>query len=45
MGPGVWPLQVLIRTLLLCFVVPAVLTSRDGRSFHDVAARTRIVRP
>jgi uncharacterized RDD family membrane protein YckC len=26
-------------------VVPAVLTSRDGRGFHDVAAGTRIVRP
>jgi uncharacterized RDD family membrane protein YckC len=44
-GPGAWPLQVLIRTLLLCLVVPAVLTSRDGRGFHDVAAGTRIVRP
>jgi uncharacterized RDD family membrane protein YckC len=44
-GPGAWPLQVVIRTLLLCLVVPAVLTSRDGRGFHDVAAGTRIVRP
>ena len=38
-------LQVVVRTLLLCLVVPAVLTSRDGRGFHDVAAGTRIVRP
>jgi len=43
--PGAFPLQVLIRTLLLCLVVPAVLTSRDGRGFHDVGAGTRIVRP
>ena len=43
--PGAFPLQVLIRTVLLCLVVPAVLTSRDGRGFHDVAAGTRIVRP
>ena len=43
--PGAFPLQVVIRTLLLCLVVPAVLTSRDGRGFHDVAAGTRIVRP
>ena len=26
-------------------VLPAVLTSRDGRGFHDVWAGTRIVRP
>ena len=38
-------LQVVVRTLLLCLVVPAVLSSRDGRGFHDVAAGTRIVRP
>ena len=44
-GPGVFLLQVIIRTLLLCLVVPAVLSSRDGRGFHDVAAGTRIVRP
>jgi len=43
--PGPFTLQVVIRTLLLCLVVPAVLTSRDGRGFHDVAAGTRIVRP
>jgi uncharacterized RDD family membrane protein YckC len=43
--PGAFWLQVVIRTLLLCLVVPAVLTSRDGRGFHDVAAGTRIVRP
>jgi uncharacterized RDD family membrane protein YckC len=42
---GVFPLQVVIRTLLLCLVLPAVLTSRDGRGFHDVAAGTRLVRP
>ena len=40
---GAFALQVVIRTLLLCLVVPAVLTSRDGRGFHDVAAGTRIV--
>src|SRR5690349_18548741 len=43
--PGAFPLQVLIRTVLVCLVVPAVLTSRAGRGFHDVAAGTRIVRP
>lgn len=42
---GSFLLQVVVRTLLVCLVVPAVLTSRDGRGFHDVAAGTRIVRP
>lgn len=43
--PGHFSLQVVVRTLLLCLLVPAVLTSRDGRGFHDVWAGTRIVRP
>jgi uncharacterized RDD family membrane protein YckC len=42
--PGPFALQAVIRTLLLCLVLPAVLTSRDGRGFHDVWAGTRIVR-
>lgn len=43
--PGSFLLQVAVRTVLLCLVVPAVLTSRDGRGFHDAWAGTRIVRP
>lgn len=42
--PGAFPLQVVIRTLLLCLFVPAVLTDRTGRGFHDAAAGTVIVR-
>lgn len=42
--PGTWPLQVLIRTLLLCLFLPAVLTAKDGRGLHDVAAGTVLVR-
>ena len=42
--PGSFPLQVLVRTVLLCLFLPAVLTSSDGRGFHDVWAGTRIVR-
>ena len=42
--PGSFPLQVVVRTVLLCLFVPAVLTSGDGRGFHDVWAGTRIVR-
>jgi uncharacterized RDD family membrane protein YckC len=41
--PGVFPLQVLVRTALLCLFVPAILTGRDGRTLHDIAAGTRIV--
>lgn len=39
-GPG----AALVRTLLLCLAVPALLTGRDGRRLHDVAAGTRVVR-
>ena len=42
--PGSFPLQVLVRTLLLCLFVPAVLSTGDGRGYHDVIAGTRIVR-
>ncbi|MFC7492020.1 MULTISPECIES: RDD family protein [unclassified Knoellia] len=42
--PGSFSLQVVIRTLLLCLFVPAVLTDRNGRGFHDAAAGTVIVR-
>lgn len=42
--PGSFPLQVVIRTLLLCLFIPAVLTDRNGRGFHDAAAGTVIVR-
>lgn len=43
--PGSFPLQVVVRTLLLCLVVPAVISGRGGRGLHDVAAGTRIVLP
>lgn len=42
--PGRFPLQVVLRTLVLCLVLPAVVSARDGRGYHDVAAGTRIVR-
>lgn len=42
--PGSFPLQVVVRTVLLCLFVPAVLTASDGRSLHDYIAGTRIVR-
>ena len=41
--PGAFPLQVLLRTMLLCLVLPALIPSKDGRAYHDVAAGTSIV--
>lgn len=41
---GSFPLQVVLRTVLLCLFVPAVLTDRHGRGLHDAAAGTVIVR-
>ena len=40
---GGWagPLRALVRTLLLCLFVPAVLMV-DGRGLHDLAAGTKI---
>ena len=43
--PGSFPLQVVVRTALLCLFVPAVVTRADGRGWHDSLAGTRIVRP
>lgn len=37
-------LSSLVRTLLLCLVVPAVVWDADGRGLHDRAAGTAIVR-
>lgn len=45
-GPRVGPgfRAALVRTALLCLVVPAAVWDRDGRGMHDVAARTAVVR-
>ena len=40
--PGL--LRGLVRTVLLCLVVPAVVWNAEGRGMHDVAARTVVVR-
>ncbi|GAA4123602.1 RDD family protein [Knoellia locipacati] len=42
--PGSFPLQVLVRTALLCLFIPAILNDRNGRGLHDAAAGTVIVR-
>jgi uncharacterized RDD family membrane protein YckC len=38
------PFQVGVRTLLLCLFLPAMFWDKDGRSLHDRAAGTLIVR-
>ncbi|KWX00226.1 hypothetical protein TH66_15275 [Carbonactinospora thermoautotrophica] len=35
---------VLIRTVLLCLAVPAMITDRDGRGLHDKAVGTAVIR-
>ncbi|MET9113080.1 MULTISPECIES: RDD family protein [Streptomyces] len=38
------PLRALLRTVLLCLAVPALIWDRDGRGLHDRLARTVEVR-
>ncbi|WP_046471367.1 RDD family protein [Allosalinactinospora lopnorensis] len=35
-----WPVAMLLRTALLCLVIPAVVHDRDQRGLHDRAAGT-----
>ena len=42
--PTLGPLQVLVRTVLLCLFIPAVVWDKDGRGLHDRAAGTVVVR-
>lgn len=44
-GSGrVQPLRSLVRTILLCLAIPALIWDRDGRGLHDRLARTVEVR-
>jgi uncharacterized RDD family membrane protein YckC len=42
-GPA-GPVRALVRTVLLCLVIPAVVWGKDGRGLHDVAAGTVVTR-
>ncbi|MEU4655964.1 RDD family protein [Streptomyces sp. NPDC023723] len=45
LGSGrVNPLRVLLRSVLLCVAIPALIWDRDGRGLHDRLARTVEVR-
>jgi uncharacterized RDD family membrane protein YckC len=37
-------LRAILRLALLCLLIPAVITDRDGRGLHDKAAGTAVVR-
>ena len=43
--PGIFPVQVLVRSLLTCLVLPGLIRAGDGRLLSDLLAGTRIVRP
>lgn len=43
-GRRVNPVQVAVRTVLLCLAVPALIWDRDGRGLHDKAAGTALIR-
>lgn len=42
--PSLSPVQVLVRIVLLCLFIPAVIWGKDGRGLHDRAAGTVLVR-
>lgn len=46
-GPDGRPIGIpraLLRTMLLCLVLPAVVMTEDKRGLHDLAARSRVIR-
>ncbi|HEX4698946.1 MAG TPA: RDD family protein [Actinomycetes bacterium] len=43
-GKPVGLLRAVLRTVLLCLLVPALIWDRDGRGLHDKAAGTVVVR-
>lgn len=36
--------RALVRTALLCLVIPAVVMNDERRGLHDIAARSRVIR-
>jgi uncharacterized RDD family membrane protein YckC len=38
------PLRILFRTLLICLVIPAVITDMQSRGLHDRFAKTVVVK-
>ena len=44
LGKPIGVVQALVRTLLLCLVIPVAIWDADGRGLHDKAADTILVR-
>ena len=38
------PLDALLRTFLICLVIPAVVQNKEGRGLHDLATKSAAVR-
>ena len=43
-GQPIGVLRALLRTVLLCLVIPAIVMTDDKRGLHDLAARSRVIR-
>jgi uncharacterized RDD family membrane protein YckC len=43
-GRAVPLLQALLRSLLVCLVIPPLVFNRDNRGLHDIAAGTVVIR-
>ena len=43
-GGGLDPLRALVRTALLCLVIPAAIYNNDRQGLHDLAADSIVVR-
>ena len=43
-GKSIGVLQALVRTVLICLVIPVAVWDADGRGLHDKAADTILVR-
>jgi uncharacterized RDD family membrane protein YckC len=41
-GRGIGLLRAMVRTALLCLVIPALVMTDDKRGLHDLAARSRV---
>lgn len=43
-GRSIGMLRAIVRTALLCVVIPALVMTEDRRGLHDLAAGSRVVR-
>jgi uncharacterized RDD family membrane protein YckC len=43
-GRGIGLPRAMVRTALLCLVIPAIVMTDDRRGLHDIAAKSRVTR-